>query len=148
MFFQNENFLLKKTKIMWIFFFFFMIKFYILCVWSQLKISVGKYKFACVRPSGKNILKIFFFHVWNWEEKWESGEKRIWGTNVLINSKHSLKPNFFSPLGFHTWKLSFLIPKNTIVIFTPKKNWGTFKDFASIFLFFFSPVINTGDKML
>lgn len=60
MFFQNENFLLKKTKIMWIFFFFFMIKFYILCVGSQLKISVGKYKFACVRPSGKNILKIFF----------------------------------------------------------------------------------------
>lgn len=42
------------------FFFFSMIKFYILCVWSQLKISVGKDKFACVRPSGKNILKIFF----------------------------------------------------------------------------------------
>lgn len=79
----------------------------------------------------------FFFHVWNWEEKWESGEKSLLGTNVLIHSKHSLKPNFFSPLGFHTWKLSFLIPKNTIAIFTPKKNWGTFKDFASIFFIFF-----------
>lgn len=67
-----------------------------------MKISVGKDKFACVRPSGKNILKIFF-SMYETERKSERvGEKSILGTNVLINSKHSLKPNVFSPLGFHT----------------------------------------------